>query len=137
LAGRRTGLALGIRVADCAPVFLADRRTGAIAVAHAGWRGAALGIVGASVSALAEAFGTKPGDVLAVIGSHIRAARFEVGLEVAAALEASAPGAVVVDRRHPKPHVSLAAVLTHQLLGLGRPRAQIDDTGGCTYDDPQ
>lgn len=137
LAGKGTGLALGVRVADCVPVLLADRRTGAVAAAHAGWRGAALGVVGESLRTLAEAFGTDAADVIAVIGPHIRAPHFEVGPEVAAQLGASAPGAPIVTQRFPKPHVELAAVLRHQLVAAGVPRGAIDDLGGCTFAEPE
>ena len=35
-----------------------------------------------------------------------------------------------------KPHADLAALLTAQLVALGVPPAHIDDTGGCTFAEP-
>jgi len=54
LVSRVPSLACAVRSADCVPVFLADRRSGAVAAAHAGWRGAVQGVVSATVEALRE-----------------------------------------------------------------------------------
>jgi copper oxidase (laccase) domain-containing protein len=45
------GLAIGVTTADCGPVLLADDTAGVIA-AHAGWRGAATGVLEATVAAM-------------------------------------------------------------------------------------
>jgi hypothetical protein len=73
------GLPLVIATADCLPVILEGDR--AVGVAHAGWRGAAAGVVGALRRAMEEA-GMPP--VRAAIGPGIGACCFEVGPEVAA-----------------------------------------------------
>ncbi|HMF40857.1 MAG TPA: laccase domain-containing protein, partial [Polyangia bacterium] len=39
------GVTLGVFVADCIPAILVDPRTGAIAAAHAGWRGTVAGVL--------------------------------------------------------------------------------------------
>ena len=76
------GLALAIRVADCVPLLIADRRTGAVAAAHAGWRGLAAGVPAATVGALAREFGSRPSDLVAAAGPSIGACCYEVGEEV-------------------------------------------------------
>jgi YfiH family protein len=63
-------------------LLLADRRTGAVAAAHAGWRGLAARVPDAAVHALAQAFGSRPGDLVAAIGPSISAPRYEVGEDV-------------------------------------------------------
>ncbi|MGH7104538.1 MAG: peptidoglycan editing factor PgeF [Acetobacteraceae bacterium] len=74
----RPGLALGVVTADCAPVLLADTREGVIGAAHAGWRGAAAGILEATVSAMI-ALGAARGRIRAAIGPAIRQTSYEVG----------------------------------------------------------
>lgn len=73
------GLPLAVFTADCFGVVLEGERT--VAVAHAGWRGAAAGIVQRSVRVLEER-----GDrvLRAAIGPGIQACCFEVGPEVQA-----------------------------------------------------
>jgi hypothetical protein len=75
-------LALAIQVADCVPMLLADRSTGAVAAAHAGWRGLAAGVPGVTVAALTREFGSRPADLLVAIGPSISAGRYEVGEDV-------------------------------------------------------
>jgi YfiH family protein len=126
------GDAVGVRVADCLPLLLADPRTGCVAAVHCGWRGVAGSIVAASVAALVAA-GSRPQDLLAAIGPHIRACCFEVGDEVVAALARVGEGAAFVRAgATAKPHVDLAVVVRVQLGALGVPAAQCADTGGCT-----
>jgi YfiH family protein len=76
------GRALAIQTADCVPLLIADTRTGAVAAAHAGWRGLAAAVPQVALQALSDAFGTRPEDVLAAIGPSISAVRYEVGADV-------------------------------------------------------
>src|SRR6185436_12736020 len=52
-------VAIGVRVADCAPVLLHDPVRHAAGAAHAGWRGAAAGAAAAAVGAMETAFGSR------------------------------------------------------------------------------
>jgi YfiH family protein len=135
LVTRDPGLALGIRVADCVPVLLADPKSGFVGAAHAGWRGVVAGVLPATVAAM-QALGAMPDRLLAVIGPHIRVGHFEVGDEVANALVEVAPGVEeVIDRSGERPHVSLVSVVRAQLEAADVLPARIDDVGGCTYED--
>ena len=64
--------------ADCVPIFLADPETGAIGLAHAGWRGTAARIAKKTVCAMTEAFAVKPENLLAAIGPSIGDCCYEV-----------------------------------------------------------
>ena len=80
LVTRRRGLALGVLAADCAPVLLADAEAGIVAAAHAGWRGARLGVLEAAVEAMVG-LGALRARIRAAIGPTIGAASYEVGAE--------------------------------------------------------
>ncbi len=82
-------LALAIQTADCVPLLIADRATGAVAAAHAGWRGLAARVPPVTVRAMAAAFGTRPADLVVAIGPSICAERYEVGEEVRAEFAAA------------------------------------------------
>ncbi len=86
---RTPGIALGILSADCAPVLFADARAGVIGAAHAGWRGALGGVLGATVEAMAG-LGAEAASTVAAIGPCIGKESYEVGPEFPAAFLAEA-----------------------------------------------
>ncbi len=88
------GVTLVIFTADCTPVLLYDTRSGAVGAVHAGWRGTAADIVGKTVRAMREAFGSRPEDIRAAIGPNIGACCFETDADVPEALFAAFGSAV-------------------------------------------
>ena len=81
-------VAIGVRVADCAPVLLLDPVRHVAGAAHAGWRGTAAAVVTAAVEALRREFGSAPADLLAAVGPCLGACCGEVGPEVLDAFRA-------------------------------------------------
>ena len=81
-------VAIGVRVADCAPVLLHDPVTRAVGAAHAGWRGTASGAAAAAVRAMQETFGSRPPALVAAIGPCLGACCGEVGPDVVDAFRA-------------------------------------------------
>jgi polyphenol oxidase len=129
---RATGVACGVKIADCVPVLVADRESGAVAAIHSGWQGTVANVVEAGITALRRE-GGKRGDLLAAIGPHIEVCCFEVGDDVAHKLAASVPGTDVIDHRPGlRPHVDLRKIVRAQLLALGLANESIDDVPGCT-----
>jgi YfiH family protein len=88
---RRSDAALGVKVADCVPILMADKAGRGVAAVHAGWRGAAAGIVERAVEALSLETGSSPADIVAAVGPSIGACCYEVGDEVRAAFMAIQP----------------------------------------------
>jgi YfiH family protein len=84
------GLMTGILVADCYPVVLYDPDGPAAGVVHAGWRGAASGLIGRTVKAMQEIFGTRPERLCAAIGPGIGGHGYEVDRPVREAFRAGA-----------------------------------------------
>jgi len=85
LATAASGLTLGIYVADCAAIFLADPRRRAIALVHSGKKGTERNILGEAVRAMRENFGTDPADLVAVVSPCIRPPHYEVDFAAAIA----------------------------------------------------
>ncbi len=81
------GVALGVITADCAPVLFCDAQAGVAGAAHAGWRGAAAGVLEATVAAM-EQIGARRDSIAAVIGPCIAQASYEVGEDLRAEVAA-------------------------------------------------
>ena len=75
------GAALGVLVADCVPIVMADVHCRAIAVVHAGWRGT-LGRIAARMVETLGQVGIRPEDLRVALGPAIGPSQFEVGAEV-------------------------------------------------------
>ena len=123
------GLALAVGTADCMSLLYAA--PGAVAAAHAGWRGAAARLPASTLHALCAAAGVAPGAVRVALGPCIRTCCYEVGPEVARRF----PGSTVrsVEGRL---HLDLPAVARLQLLEAGLPQHAFEDTGACTACEP-
>ena len=128
LTTRRCGLALSVVTADCVPILLAG--DGEIASIHAGWRGLAAGVVGATIDRLA----TAPDRLAAWLGPAIGPCCYEVGDEVAARVAAASDPAAVVPGRASRPHLDLHAAARAQLVRAGVP--EVRRVGSCTRCSP-
>ncbi len=136
LTTRAGGVAVGVRVADCLPLLIADPRSGMVAAVHVGWRGAVAGIVGRALDEM-ERMGASANDLLTAIGPHIRCDHFEVGEDVAAQIAAAAPQTRVIIQKGDARFADLAAVARAQLLGRGIRSEHVDDVGGDTFEDAE
>jgi YfiH family protein len=129
--------AIGVRVADCAAILLADPRRGTVGAAHAGWRGAVQGTAGAAVRAMEETFGSRPVDLVAAIGPCLGACCGEVGGEVVDAFRAAGHGEESLARwfqngASGRPHLDLALANHDQLEAAGVSTGRIHVAGLCT-----
>ena len=81
LVAFEAGRVCAVLTADCLPVAICDRAGSRVAVAHAGWRGLAAGVLEATVDAL----DCDPANLMAWLGPAIGPEVYEVGAEVATA----------------------------------------------------
>jgi hypothetical protein len=88
---RTPGLAIGVTVADCAPVLMADAEAGVAGAVHAGWRGALAGVLEAAVEAM-EKLGARRPRIAAAIGPLIRQSSYEVGADLVGRFRDADPG---------------------------------------------
>jgi YfiH family protein len=151
-------LLLGIQVADCIPVLVADRKRRVVAAFHAGWRGTVKRIVETGVGRMRVEFGSRPEDLIAAIGPGIGACCYAVGEEVLSEFESQflyardlfrevystdavrtkypmlfltqrAPGHSPIG---PSLHLDLVEANRRQLLAAGLKPRSIQVVGGCT-----
>ena len=104
----RAGIMLGIYVADCAAVYLADPVGGAFGLVHSGKKGTESGIAAVALRLMMERFGTRPGNGLAQVSPCIRPPAYEV---------------------------DFAAEIRRQCLGCGVLPEHFHDCGVCTSSD--
>ncbi len=126
----RRGLVLGVVVADCGAVLLADAEAGVIGACHAGWRGAVGGIPIVTVEAMRK-LGAEPKRIRAYVSPCIGPEDFEVGPEVATQFDAAH---VHRPPQATKPHVDLAGAIVTQLRKMGLSKRHIEVEGCSTFD---
>ena len=129
---RTLGLLLSVSAADCYPLLLEDPGTGAVGVAHAGWRGVAAGVVENVVAAM-EGLGAKREALRVAIGPGACGRCYQVGPEVARAVgpafarpDETAPGRYLLD---------LLAAIRARLLALGLAPENVWALDACTIED--
>jgi YfiH family protein len=108
------GIPVAMLAADCVPVALAEPRTGALAVVHAGWRGIAAGVLTSALAAFDEVAGVR-----AAIGPSIGPDHYEVGEEVALAVSAATQAGAITRRSGPRLLLDLAGTVARVLEERG------------------
>jgi YfiH family protein len=135
----RPGVALGVRTADCVPIFFADRARRIIGAAHAGWRGTALGIAAEMVETLAERFSSRREDLLALIGPAIGPCCYQVDAPVFEAFSAMPDKELFFRpcKELGRWMVDLALANRIQIREAGVPSENIYTSGLCTSCRPE
>lgn len=112
------GILLTVTVADCTPIYLLDADSGAMALLHAGWRGASGRILERGVRLLAGRVGASASNLVMHCGVSICMQCYEVGSEVFEAF----------GRPHPpggKGRIDIRALLVEQARVLGIDRVTV------------
>jgi len=97
LITREKNLSLVIRVADCGPIWIHCRKTGAIGLIHSGRKGTQAGLVGVTIRKMNDEFGAERREMVALLGPCIRPPHYEVDFasEIIRQLEQERIGQVV------------------------------------------
>ena len=119
-----------VRTADCVPILLACPRSGRVAAVHAGWRGLVADAPAAAIEEMSRR-GSRIDDLHVAIGPAIGVERFEIGLEVAAAMRDSGLAAAV-QSRSPRPHADLHRATCLRVIAAGVRESLVDGAPECT-----
>ncbi len=127
------GVAVGVRVADCVPLLVADEDSGAVAAIHSGWRGARLGIAARGVRALAQTSRADPARLIAAVGPCVGRCCYQVSRELAALFRGLFGDEVADDpSAAAAPHLDLRLAVGRSLLLAGVLPGRIEQVAGCT-----
>ncbi len=126
------GAAVGVLVADCVPVLLADPEAGVVAAAHAGRRGLLDGLLEVTVDALV-AHGAQASRLRAALGPSAGACCYEVGEQMRADAAARRPS-VWGQTSWGTPSLDLRAGCRAALASCGV--HHVIEVGGCTIESP-
>jgi YfiH family protein len=129
--------AVGVRVADCVPILLAEDTGTAVAAVHAGWRGMAKRAAIAGINALQKDFGIRPERLVAAVGPSIGPCCYEVGQSTRDAFHEAGHHDALLDRWFEprgdgKYHLDLWRATRDQLEGAGVLPANIHVAELCT-----
>jgi len=135
-------IAIAVRVADCAPILIGDRRQHVAGAAHAGWRGTVQRVAKAAVDAMRKRFGSRPEDLVAAIGPCLGACCGEVGPEVVQTFREAGhdPDSLAqwfTPGRGDRFQLDLPLANRDQLVAAGLPAPQIHVSGLCTKSFPE
>jgi polyphenol oxidase len=130
----RPGVALGVRSEDCVPLLFVDRVRRVIGVAHAGWRGTALGMAAKMIAVLAGRFSSRSEDILVAVGPAIGPCCYQVDAPVFAAMSPheNAGPSLRPCREEGRWMLDLALANRLQLLSQGVPSENIFSADLCT-----
>ena len=131
------GTALVAFTADCTPILLWDKVTGAVGAVHAGWRGTASQIGAKAVRKMTEAFGCDPKNICAAIGPNIGKCCFQTDADVPEAMRESfgEEAEMYIRQVNEKYYVNLKALNALALKRAGV--SQIDISEDCTMCNPE
>ncbi|XP_042586755.1 purine nucleoside phosphorylase LACC1-like isoform X2 [Cyprinus carpio] len=113
----QVGVVIAAPGADCMPLLFTDPVAKVIGVAHAGWKGTLMGIAMATVNAMVSEFGSRPADIVCVIGPSVGPCCFTLEQDSAREFHAIHPDCVRhMDSSRPYVDIRLA---TRILLARG------------------
>ncbi len=124
------GVPLLMCFADCVPVLLVAPGP-AVAVVHAGWRGALGKLPGTTARRLAEYAGCEAGALTAYVGTHICPSHYEVSTEIMSQFFNAFGTVARADSRG----LDLGAVVRADLVEAGVPSCSIASLGLCTAEE--
>jgi YfiH family protein len=130
----KPGIAIGIKTADCVPIFLVDRVKHIIGAIHAGWKGTSLNIAAKAICVLVKRFESKTEDIIAIIGPSIGPCCYEVDEAVWTTMEEDPDRDLFFkeSRKAKRWMLDLPKANQQQLLRTGISPGNVISAGICT-----
>lgn len=128
------GIMIAVLVADCFPLLIWHPRQPVVAAIHAGWRGAANGLIGKTVETITRNSNCTATELYAAIGPGIGAHRYEVDRRVRDAFRDGTGfwNEIAAETRLGHWQLDLALSCRLQLEASGLPVNQIEYARECT-----
>jgi len=124
---------LGVQVADCVPILVCDKKNSVVGAVHAGWRGAAAGILKRTIETMSGRFKSMPENIKIAIGPSIRWCCYHVGYDVLeAVVKATGRGEYHMQKGEAL-CLDLATANKYQAIAAGIPEGNIWMSDECTY----
>lgn len=122
---------LGLKTADCLPIFFYDFKNNIISAVHAGWKGLVTGIV-KNTLLLLRRYNVDPKNLMIAIGPHIRACCYEVSYSRIIKFRQLGLPKTIAEHRNSQWFLNLTEVAKFQLLAHGLRKESIDILPICT-----
>ncbi len=130
------GLAVGVRVADCAGTVIIDPEHRVIAAIHSGWRGVANKIPAKAVRVMRKKFKSDPAKLIAAVSPAIGPCCYEVGKEVYK-LQKQAVFSNIFTESKGRVYMNLWKGVKNLLKSAGMTTRNIHVCGMCTACNPE
>jgi len=126
------GLPLVVTVADCVPIVLYDPAKSVLGLVHAGWRGAAQGIVAEAVNLMVKRSGAGADEMIAYVGPAAGVCCYQVGRRVGEVFSQDQ-----VEQHENHLYLNLKKANCDQLLSTGVREEYVEISPCCTICTPQ
>ena len=125
LITNKSNTPIAVLTADCAPIFIFDKKNKTIAAIHAGWRGAYKGIIKRVIKFMIKK-GSSTKDITAVIGPCISVKNYEVKQDFIKKIIKKDPKTKVFFKKiRNKNYFNLNKYITYQLMSLNIKKIEI------------
>jgi YfiH family protein len=123
---------VGVRMADCGAILLADPVTGVYAAIHSGWKGTRTEIVPKTIARMQKEFGVKPANLKAWIGPLACVLEYEVGADFNNYFDSK-----YLEEKNGKWFFDNRLAITDQLIKTGVKPGSITTDTRCTLTDEE
>lgn len=123
---------LSVRVADCLPISLIDKKSHSFGIIHAGWRGLNNKIITKTVRKMTKEFSISPENLDVTIGPHICQKHYEVKDDVSKKFTEFPESILKINDNE---YLDLAKIAESQFIKVGVKMENIKISKDCTFED--